>query len=230
MVYNEYNQPIGDIINDFEMPGFPDTKSLKGQYSRLEKLSTQHIDDLFNHFSVEADAPNWTYLPDEQTQDFNQFKAYINNKIKSKDPYFFSIIDNKTEEAVGILSLLRINQKNASIEVGHIHYSNVLKQSRIATEVQYLLAKYVFETLGYRRYEWKCDALNQPSIKAAKRLGFKYEGIFRNHTIYKNRSRDTCWLSMIDSEWYENKIEFEKWLNPYNFDEFGIQLTRVSMN
>lgn len=100
----------------------------------------------------------------------------------------------------------------------------------MATKVQYLLAKYVVENLEYSRYEWKCDALNQHFIKAVKRLGYKYEGIFWSRTIYKNRSRDTCWWSMKDNEWHENKLEFEKWMNPSNFDEFGIQLTRISMN
>ncbi len=163
-------------------------------------MKPKHGEGLYAHFGTVEDLPNWTYLPDEQPQDLEAFQVYLNKKVETKDPYFFAIIDKQTEQAVGIIALLRIDQSNGSIEVGHIHYANILKRTRIATEVQFLLARYVFETLGYRRYEWKCDALNKPSIKAAKRLGFKYEGIFRNHKVYKARNRDTCWLSIIDRE------------------------------
>ncbi len=149
--------------------------------------------------------------------------------MKLKIRIFFAIIDKQTEQAVGIIALLRIDQSNGSIEVGHIHYANILKRTRIATEAQFLLARYVFETLGYRRYEWKCDALNKPSIKAAKRLGFKYEGVFRNHKVYKARNRDTCWLSIIDSEWPIYKQQYEKWLDEKNFDELGNQIHRLSI-
>ncbi|PHK50746.1 GNAT family N-acetyltransferase [Staphylococcus edaphicus] len=224
MEYNEFNQPIGESVIAFKQRSLPKVRALEGQYCRLEKLDYCHQKDLFNYFCDKADAPNWTYLPDEQPQNFQSFMSYIEEKINSTDPYFFAIIDKETSEAVGILALLRIDSDNASIEVGHVHYANVLKHTRIATEVQFVLAKYVFETLGYRRYEWKCDALNEPSIKAAKRLGFKFEGIFRNHKVYKNRNRDTYWLAMIDKDWYINKLEFENWLEARNFDEAGNQV------
>ncbi|MDW4406293.1 GNAT family protein [Staphylococcus saprophyticus] len=229
MRYNEFKQPIGEEQNEFKQAHLPNVKVLEGQYCRLEKLAQCHIQDLFNYFSDEADAPNWAYLPDEQPHDFQAFENYIDKKINSTDPYFFAIIDKETSEAVGILSLLRIDRHNGSIEVGHIHYANVMKQTRIATEVQFLLANYVFQTLGYRRYEWKCDALNEPSIKAAQRLGFKFEGIFRNHKVYKNRNRDTYWLAMIDKEWQQNKLKFESWLAAQNFDELGNQVNRLTI-
>ncbi|MCG7338684.1 GNAT family N-acetyltransferase [Staphylococcus sp. ACRSN] len=229
MKYNEFNQPVGESLCDFNMPEFPNIQNLTGQYSKLEKLETKHIDDLFNHFSMPEDLPNWTYLPDEQPQNYKQFQAYIEQKMASQDPYFFAVVDKQNNEAIGILSLLRINPKNASIEVGHIHFSNKLKRSRIATEVHFLLAEYVFETLGYRRYEWKCDSLNQPSIKAAQRLGFKYEGTFRNHVIYKNRNRNTVWLSMLSEDWPTLKMIFEDWLVKTNFDSEGNQLKRLSV-
>ncbi|MCM3518603.1 GNAT family N-acetyltransferase [Staphylococcus xylosus] len=229
MKYNEFNQPIGEKVDDFQVPILPNALSIEGRYCRLEKLKPKHSEGLYAHFSTVEDLPNWTYLPDEQPQNFEAFQVYLNKKVETKDPYFFAIIDKQTEQAVGIIALLRIDQSNGSIEVGHIHYANILKRTRIATEVQFLLARYVFETLGYRRYEWKCDAHNEPSIKAAKRLGFKYEGVFRNHKVYKARNRDTCWLSIIDSEWPKYKQQYEKWLDENNFDELGNQIHRLSI-
>lgn len=229
MEYNEFNQPIGEKVDAFQVPIFPNALSIEGRYCRLEKLKPKHGEGLYAHFSTVEDLPNWTYLPDEQPQDLEAFQVYLNKKVETKDPYFFAIIDKQTEQAVGIIALLRIDQSNGSIEVGHIHYANILKRTRIATEVQFLLARYVFETLGYRRYEWKCDALNKPSIKAAKRLGFKYEGVFRNHKVYKARNRDTCWLSIIDREWPIYKQQYEKWLDEKNFDELGNQIHRLSI-
>ncbi|MGW7933527.1 GNAT family N-acetyltransferase [Staphylococcus xylosus] len=229
MEYNEFNQPIGEKVDGVQVPILPNALSIEGRYCRLEKLKPKHGEGLYAHFGTVEDLPNWTYLPDEQPQDLEAFQVYINKKVETKDPYFFAIIDKQTEQAVGIIALLRIDQSNGSIEVGYIHYANILKRTRIATEVQFLLARYVFETLGYRRYEWKCDALNKPSIKAAKRLGFKYEGVFRNHKVYKARNRDTCWLSIIDSEWPIYKRQYEKWLDEKNFDELGNQIHRLSI-
>lgn len=229
MEYNEFNQPIGEKVDAFQVPILPNALSIEGRYCRLEKLKPIHGEGLYAHFGTVEDLPNWTYLPDGQPQDSEAFQVYLNKKVETKDPYFFAIIDKQTEQAVGIIALLRIDQSNGSIEVGHIHYANILKRTRIATEVQFLLARYVFETLGYRRYEWKCDALNKPSIKAAKRLGFKYEGVFRNHKVYKARNRDTCWLSIIDSEWPKYKQQYEKWLDEKNFDELGNQIHRLSI-
>ena len=201
---------------------------LEGKYCRLEKLASKHINPLFTHFKEQEDAPNWTYLPDAQPKSYDDFATYIKIKYKQRI-HIFAIIDQFDNDVVGILSLLRINEPNATIEVGHIHYANKMKRTRIATETHYLLAKYIFDTLGYRRYEWKCDALNEPSIKAAKRLGFKYEGLFKNHTIYKQRSRDTYWLAMLDDEWSVYKTKFENWLNEYNFDESGNQINKLSL-
>lgn len=229
MEYNEFNQPIGEKVDGVQVPILPNALSIEGRYCRLEKLKPKHGEGLYAHFGTVEDLPNWTYLPDEQPKDLEAFQVYLNKKFETKDPYFFAIIDKQTEQAVGIIALLRIDQSNGSIEVGHIHYANILKRTRIATEAQFLLARYVFETLGYRRYEWKCDALNKPSIKAAKRLGFKYEGVFRNHKVYKARNRDTCWLSIIDSEWPIYKQQYEKWLDEKNFDELGNQIHRLSI-
>ena len=146
----------------------------------------------------------------------------------SEDPYFFGIWDKEHSKVLGTLALMRNDRQNGVIEVGYVIYSQQLKKSIQATEAQYLLAKYVFETLGYRRYEWKCDSLNEPSKLAAKRLGFEYEGTFRQAVVYKNRNRDTSWFSMLDCEWERNKKRLEKWLSPDNFDQDGKQL--LSLN
>ena len=147
--------------------------------------------------------------------------------MSNVNSYYFAIIDHNCQKALGYLSLMNIDSINGKIEVGNVHYSNQLKKTKVATEVQYLLAKYVFEQLGYRRYEWKCDSLNEPSRKAALRLGFMYEGMFRQAVIYKGRNRDTTWYSMIDKEWPVLNERFEQWLSPNNFDEDGQQRIRL---
>lgn len=173
MRYNTFNQPIGDEVKSFKEPNMPCVDMLEGKYSKLEHLNESHIDQLFPLLcSSEIDA-NWTYLPHEPIHDKASFTQLIEERIISKDPYFFAIVDKETHQALGIMSLLRINPKASTIEVGHIHYSTLLKRTRIATEVQYLLARYVFETLKYRRYEWKCDSLNAPSKHLCRKTWFQ---------------------------------------------------------
>ncbi len=141
---------------------------------------------------------------------------------------FYAIVDRRNGLAVGRAALMRIDPRNRVVEVGNIMYSPALQRTRGATEAMYLLARYVFEDLGYRRYEWKCNALNEPSQRAALRLGFSFEGIFRQHMIVKGRNRDTAWFSMLDSEWPARKREFERWLDKTNFDSQGIQKTSLN--
>ena len=145
---------------------------------------------------------------------------------ESTDPYYLAVID-QDGRAVGTLALMRINPAHRVIEVGSVTYGERLKRTRAATEVQYLLAQYVFETLHYRRYEWKCDALNEPSRRAAERLGFTYEGTFRQAVVYKDRDRDTAWYSMLDTEWEQRKHRLLQWLDPKNFDAHGQQRTSL---
>lgn len=152
----------------------------------------------------------------------------FNKTFLFDDSYFFGIWNKEHSKVLGTLALMRNDRQNGVIEVGYVIYSQQLKKSIQATEAQYLLAKYVFENLGYRRYEWECDSLNEPSKLAAKRLGFEYEGTFRQAIIYKNRNRDTSWFSMLDCEWERNKKRLEKWLSPDNFDQDGKQL--LSLN
>ncbi|MEB8068109.1 GNAT family N-acetyltransferase [Mammaliicoccus fleurettii] len=229
MRYNSFNQPIGDEVKSFQNPKNPSINTIEGKYSKLEHLNSSHVDDLFTLLCAKENDANWTYLPNEPIHDSDEFNALMNTRIESQDPYFFAIIDKATGKALGILSLLRINTKASSIEVGHIHYSSLLKRTRIATEVQYLLAKYVFETLEYRRYEWKCDSLNEPSKRAALRLGFTYEGTFRQALVYKGRTRDTDWFSITDKEWPNIKQQYEDWLDEKNFNSDGNQVNKLSI-
>ena len=167
--------------------------------------------------------PDWTYLSIAPAKNKEELHALLTKQEASTDPYFLTIVDKQTRKAVGTLALMRIDSKNRVIEVGWVNYSPALQRTRMATEVQYLLAKYVFEVLQYRRYEWKCDSLNAPSRRAAERLGFVYEGTFRQAVVYKGRSRDTAWFAMIDKEWEANKRALEQWLSPENFDSQGKQ-------
>lgn len=225
MPTNEFGQAIGETLEEYCPPLPPTSASIQGNFCILEKISLKHFDDLYrNVYGPESSDEYWTYLPLEKFSDQKDFKNYFSTLISSKDPYFFAIIDTRNGEAVGCFALMRINIECGSVEVGFVMYSERLKRTRIATEAQFLLARYVFEELNYRRFEWKCDSLNAPSRKAALRLGFKYEGTFRQALVYKNRNRDTSWFSIIDKEWPDLKVRFQNWLSESNFDEHGNQI------
>lgn len=170
----------------------------------------------------------WRYLFDGPFDEYRDFHASLEKKSASQDPLFSAILDRDSQKPLGYAALMRIEPAHRSIEVGSILYCPTLQRTRGATEAMYLLARHVFEDLGYRRYEWKCDALNEPSRRAALRLGFQFEGIFRQHMIIKGRSRDTAWFSMLDSEWPRRKRAFERWLDPSNFDANGAQIFSLS--
>jgi RimJ/RimL family protein N-acetyltransferase len=170
----------------------------------------------------------WRYMGDGPFASFADYEAAFEKKEKSVDPFFFAIVDNATGLAVGQASYLRIEPAHRSIEVGNIIFSPALRRSCGATEAMYLMARHAFHDLGYRRYEWKCNALNQPSRRAALRLGFTFEGVFRQHMIIKGRNRDTAWFSMLDSEWPLRQANFERWLAASNFDETGRQRLSLS--
>jgi RimJ/RimL family protein N-acetyltransferase len=184
---------------------------------------TLHGDPLWAGTGGLHNAPLWDYMPDGPFPERAAFDAHLQAKAASPDPKFFAIVDHASGEAVGHASLMRIDTKNRVIEVGGIMYSPRLKRTPGGTEAMYLLARYVFDDLGYRRYEWKCNALNAASRVAALRYGFTFEGIFRQHLIIKGRNRDTAWFSMLDSEWPARRQAFEDWLRPENFDEKGLQ-------
>jgi len=165
----------------------------------------------------------WAYLPNGPYEDYAAFETYYRQAALRDDPLMFAIVDKATGVAVGHATYLRIDPANRVIEVGHILYTPALMRTRGGTEAMYLMARHVFEVLGYRRYEWKCNALNAPSRRAALRYGFRFEGIFRHHMIVKGRNRDTAWFSMLAEEWPQRAVAFESWLSPANFDAEGRQ-------
>jgi RimJ/RimL family protein N-acetyltransferase len=170
----------------------------------------------------------WRYMGDGPFTDIAAYVQAFEKKQQSIDPLFFAIVDNATGLPVGQASYLRMEPAHRSIEVGNIIFTPALQRSCGATEAMYLMARHVFDDLSYRRYEWKCNALNQPSRRAALRLGFTFEGVFRQHMIVKGRNRDTAWFSMLDSEWPRLQANFEQWLSPSNFDESGRQKVSLS--
>jgi RimJ/RimL family protein N-acetyltransferase len=182
--------------------------------------------ELYAASSHDRAGDSWTYLPYGPFTSEPDFRAWLTRECLGDDPLFFAIVDAASGTAVGQASYLNIKPAQGSIEVGHLYFSPLMKRTRVATEAMYLMMRRAFET-GYRRYEWKCDALNAPSRAAAERFGFSYEGIFRQATVTKGRNRDTSWYAAIDREWLALRAAFEAWLAPANFDETGVQRTRL---
>ena len=225
MPVNEYGQMIGEAMEDYTPGALPSIDFLEGRYARIEALSVdKRAEDLLAVYGPDTPREMWTYLFQEPVADMEELVSLLNQMLDRKDRFFYAILDREMGKALGTFSLMRIDQANRTIEVGAVTFSPALKQTRMGTEAHYLLARYVFEELNYRRYEWKCDALNLPSRKAAERLGFVYEGTFRQAVIYKGRTRDTDWLSMIDKDWPQVKARLETWLAPKNFDKNGQQI------
>ncbi len=222
-------QPVGLPVANATPGPRPGPVTLEGRYGRVERLAQHHDKDLWD--AVNGHDTIWTYMSGYGPfPDFPAFSKWVGSRPPLEDPYSYAILD-KSGRAVGISTLMEIKPAMRSIEVGHIVYSPALQRTPLGTEAQYLLARYVFETLGYRRYEWKCNALNAPSHRAALRYGFVYEGILRQAMIAKGRNRDTTYFSMLDSEWPARKLAFERWLAPENFDGKGRQrVSLVEMN
>ena len=220
---NETGQPIGwPVATELPRPR-PEKTRLEGRFCAMVPLDvTAHGDALWEAFSLDASGANWTYLPIGPYANKGDFRQFLQGAEASDDPLYFTVLD-KDGHAVGHATYLRIDPLHGVIEVGFIHFSPKMQRGPMSTEAMYLMMRYVFETLGYRRYEWKCDALNAPSIAAAKRLGFTFEGVFRQATTYKGRNRDTAWFSVLDSEWPALKARFERWLAAENFDAAGRQ-------
>jgi RimJ/RimL family protein N-acetyltransferase len=218
-------QPVGPPVDDTpaQRPG-PET--LEGRYGRVERLAQHHDAALWK--AVEGQDQIWTYMSSYgPLADFGAFSEWLASRVALADPYSYAIV-GRSGQAVGIATLMEIRPAMRVCEVGHIVYSPALQRTPLGTEAQYLLARYAFETLGYRRYEWKCDSLNAPSRRAALRYGFVFEGILRQHMIAKGRNRDTAYFSILDGEWPARKAAFERWLAPENFDADGKQ--RVSLS
>jgi RimJ/RimL family protein N-acetyltransferase len=224
---NEFGQPIGPALPDWRPPPPPSREPMLGRFCRLEPLDpAAHAEQLHAAYSA-GDGRSWTYLTVGPFASFESFRDWLSQFHKGSDPHFYAIIDLVTGKAAGMASYLRITPAAGSIEVGHIHFSSVLQRHPAATEAMYLMMRWAFD-VGYRRYEWKCDALNAGSRRAAERLGLTYEGTFRQASVYKGRSRDTAWYAAIDSEWPRLRAAFETWLGPDNFDATGCQRRRLS--
>ncbi len=218
-------RPVGPAVDPAPAKP-PGPVTLSGRFGRLERLDVaRHGRQLWE--ALRGHGELWTYLFVGPFPDEPSFMAWIKTRARDDSPYYFYTVVDREGRAVGLIALLEIRPTTRVIEVGHILYSPALQRTALATEAQYLLARYAFETLGYRRYEWKCDSLNAPSRRAAARFGFTFEGIFRQHMIIKARNRDTAWYSMLDSEWPARKAAFERWLAPENFDNEGRQKKKL---
>lgn len=205
----------------------PQRVVLEGRHVRIVPLAPEHADALFDGSHGPEAERLWAYLSPTPFAGRADFADYVARCAASEDPLFFAVLDRASGRAVGQASFLRITPEHRVIEVGHILYTPALARTAGGTEAMYLMARYAFEDLGYRRYEWKCNALNAPSRRAAERYGFTQEGVFRQHMIVKDRNRDTAWYAMLDGEWPARKTAFERWLAPENFDAKGRQ--RVSL-
>ncbi len=215
---------IGLSVSNDQVPSGP-RGELRGTYALLEPLDAdKHASDLWAEF-VGADHL-WTYMPHGPLADESDLRDWVESKQGDNDPYFYAILDEQSGKALGVASYLRIDPGARSIEVGWITFAPQLQRSRIATEAMFLMMRNAFD-LGYRRYEWKCNVLNEDSMRAAERLGMTYEGTFRQATVVKGRNRDTAWFAIMDSQWTAMERAFEQWLDPGNFDDQGNQLVSL---
>lgn len=222
---NQLGQPIGFPVTPWQKAKVPTREDNIGEHVTLKCIvDTQACNALFNAYASDTDGKNWTYLPYGPFKQQSDFVDWFESTCLADDPLFHVVYDNLSKSPVGLASYLRVNPDAGSIEVGHIHFSPLLQRTPMATEAMYLMMRRVFDELDFRRYEWKCDALNEPSKRAALRLGFTYEGTFRQATTYKKRNRDTAWFSITDKEWPKIKSGFERWLQAGNFTEKGEQI------
>lgn len=228
-IINQLGQPIGFAIPGWTPPSLPPHTPLLGRFCRVEPLAVErHAADLYAANGADPDGRMWTYLAYGPFASLEEYVAWMMRVCQGNDPLFYAIVETATGKAVGIASYLRIDPANGAIEVGHIAYSPQLQRTPAATEAMFLMMQQVF-ALGYRRYEWKCDALNAGSRAAAQRLGFTFEGIFRQAVIYKGRNRDTAWYAIIDKDWPALQAAFTQWLAPENFVADGQQRVRLSV-
>jgi RimJ/RimL family protein N-acetyltransferase len=225
---NHLGQPVGFPLPNWSPPPAPSRAPMHGRFCRLEPLDPdRHAAALFEANAADADGRSWTYLAYGPFADLESYRTWMSVTCLGNDPLFFAIVDTAEARPVGVASYLRITPAAGSIEVGHLHYTPRLQGQTAATEAMFLMMRWAFEA-GYRRYEWKCDALNAASRAAAQRLGLSFEGNFRQAGVYKGRSRDTAWYAAIDAEWPALRQAFETWLAPANFDTAGRQRTRLS--
>ncbi|MFJ7270459.1 GNAT family N-acetyltransferase [Streptomyces sp. NPDC099050] len=221
---NEYGQPVGEPVPGWSPRPLPAGVTLKGDHCRLEPLDAyRHAAELHAAYGSGSDQRDWTYMFASPFESLDDYRRYAEAAAASTDPRHYAVINLAGGTATGTLSLMRQDPDHGVVEVGNVMFSPAMKRRPISTEAQFLAMRYVFEDLGYRRYEWKCDSLNAPSRTTAERLGFTFEGIFRQAVVYKGRNRDTAWYSVTDTEWPTVKHGFEVWLSPDNFDDQAVQ-------
>lgn len=217
-------------LSEWTARQLPERKIIEGRTVRLEPLdAVKHGQGLFEASSVDDAGQRFTYLFDHAPATLDDMRPWLEKSTHSTDPLFFAVIDKASGKVAGRQALMRIDAANGSIEIGNIYWGPLISRKVAATEAQYLFMCYIFDELGYRRYEWKCNNDNLPSKKAAERFGFSFEGIFRQHMVAKGKNRDTAWYSVIDSEWPALKQSYEAWLAPDNFDANGQQINKLDM-
>lgn len=226
--HNDLGQPIGAAVTGWTPRPVPTREPMAGRFCRLEPLDVAvHGDDLIAAYALDTEGRNWTYLPYGPFESPETHRAWLERAAAADDPLVFAIVDTATGKAAGVASYLRIEPAHGTIEVGHLAFSPLLQRTPVSTEAMYLMMRRVFEEHGYRRYEWKCNSHNAPSWNAAERLGFTFEGIFRQAQVVKGQNRDHAWLSVLDGEWPVLRAAFEAWLDPVNFDAAGQQRRRL---
>ena len=219
---------VGESLPHWKPPQLPERETIAGRYCRLEPVNVErHARELFDANAADASGRMWTYLAYGPFADLEAYREWMTATCLGDDPLFFAILDTSDNKPTGLASYLRIQPASGSIEVGHLQYSPKLQCSRAATEAMHLMMREAFD-LGYRRYEWKCDSLNTASRRSAERLGFTFEGVFRQATVYKGRNRDTAWYAIIDRDWPRVRDRLERWLDPGNFDSSGQQRSSLS--
>lgn len=224
---NPFDAPVGNPVVGSDRARIPSgsTAIIGSRCELVPLIASKHAQDLFEAF--QGDDELWNYLPQGPFDGLEDFLGWIEKVQGRQDPLFYSIIEKDSGKAIGVSSYLRMDSSARSIEVGWLTFSSRIQKSPLATEAMFLMMQNAFE-LGFRRYEWKCNALNYPSITAAHRLGMSFEGVFRQATTVKGHNRDTAWFSIIDADWPKAKRAFESWLSVENFDASGNQLTRLS--
>lgn len=221
---NEFHQPVGAPMPYWTRRATPSRVTLTGRLCEVMPLdAARHGPALFDAYQQAPDGRDWTYMMAGPFDTLESYQVYCERIASMDDPLQFAVIDLSTGKPVGTFALMRIDPANGVIEVGSVAFSPRMRRTALSTEAHYLLMCYVFEDLGYRRYEWKCDNFNAPSKNAAERLGFRFEGVFRQAVVYRNRTRDTAWFSMLDDEWPARRAAFQAWLTPDNFDTAGQQ-------
>ncbi len=222
---NEHGQPIGEPVPDWTSRKRPEPVTLAGRFVRLEPLDRQSAEQLLARLAPYPAL--WTYLSDEPPTDIPAAAAKMLEQAHARAEVVFAVVSREDGAVHGTCRLMRTDIDNGVTEIGAVAYSPDIQRTPASTETTYLVARHVFDDLGYRRLEWKLDSLNQPSAAAARRLGFTEEGTFRNAVVYKGRNRDTLWFSIIDSEWPPVRARLEAWLDPSNFDDLGRQVTSL---